>query len=205
MCHRRKRASSLDIVCDQQRRSPGRLRLHQRLEHAFPESVPVRTEGRVGLHAASADAPIAGGGIVDRVVETGRRDQRRGPRERLAHVVADGHVAFGAGEYAGQFSWIHAGALACARRDFQGDGHCIGRPTSLGWRENCRHGTGRRLARSCRFAPQHRSSEVPSWNARRPQGDAVYECSVRGCGWLTHAGPCRRAASNCCRRNQMNC
>ena len=57
-------------------------------------------------HGAGGDAPVAGRGVVHRVVEAGRRDLAVVGRQRLAERVAIVAVAAGRGEHRGQLPGI---------------------------------------------------------------------------------------------------
>ena len=123
--------------------------------------------------AAGGDGPVAGGGVVHRVVKAGRRDRRRLGRERRAHVVVDREVAVRRGEDRGQRCRVAAGSAHRRARHLEGEGDAVRRTSTLGRCQDlgCR-ALGRRIDRRA-FAAKRRAGDRPAGQRRRPEGDAL--------------------------------
>src|SRR3546814_5932086 len=73
--HRFQRAGRGAVVGGQQHRFGAFGQLRQRLDQTLGEARVEGTDRSAGVHAAAADGPVAGGGVVHRVVELRRRDR----------------------------------------------------------------------------------------------------------------------------------
>ena len=161
----------------------------------------------VALHAAGADGPVAGGGVVHRVVELGRRHRARVGRQRRAHVVVDARspcveantTAASAGR--GRRPRTAAAATSSATRD-----RCRARDGVRSARAAAAKAAWRGGSAGARRRRGRRARDVPARQVARPEGRCL-RCSsvrvVRAC--VMPRRPCRRPASSCCRRSRRNC
>ena len=121
--------------------------------------------------------PVAGGGVVHRVVELGRRDQRRRARQRRAHVVADREVAVRRGEDATAARPAIAPAASHARAATSSASATVSgaRRRSVGREQRRRRPLAPADSGAALLAANHRARDVPAGQARRPEGDAFDE------------------------------
>ncbi len=105
---------------------PGSV-LHQRLQQALREATRAGAHRRGRGHRTGADGPVAGGGVVHRVVELGWRNRQRIAGQRGAHVVGDGQVAVGRGKDRRQAGRVAACGATGGQRSVQRHRHRVRR------------------------------------------------------------------------------
>ena len=92
------RAGRVRVIGDQQHRWGPACKLHQCFEQALGKAGVEAADCRGRLHAACPDRPVAGGGVVDGIVEFRWRNCRGVNRKGCAHVIGDAQVAVHGGE-----------------------------------------------------------------------------------------------------------
>ena len=220
--HARQRADRRDVERDQQHRALVGRALGRRLEQAGGEARIERGHGAARRMAAGGDGPVAGGGVVHRVVKARRRDRRRLGRERRAHVVVDREVAVRRGEDRGQrrpgrgrkrapralaTSRARATLSGARRRSagarISGAGRLAGGSTGAPSPRNAARAIGQPGSDGAQKAmPSTRNDSAGTGDLRacpryRPRGDPAAHGAPRRFG--------RAPGRSCCRRSRTSC
>ena len=171
--HRRERAGGLDVEGDEQHRPRVGLHLQRRFEQAGAEAGVERRQRAARFAAVGADRPVARGGVVDRVVELGRRDQRRRGRQRRAHVVVDREVAVRRREDRRQRRRVEPRLAHRRRGDLERERDGVRRAAPFGGGEDLGRGALGRRRQGLALAAQRGARDRPARQRRRPEGDAL--------------------------------
>ncbi|KFB66759.1 MAG: hypothetical protein CAPSK01_003697 [Candidatus Accumulibacter vicinus] len=163
----------LAVVGDQQGRPSVDDDLRQRIQQAGAEA---RVEGAKHLargHRAGGDAPVAGGGVMHRVVKAGRRNPAVVGRQLLAQRVTVVAIGTGGREHRGQGADVGFGMGGgfqpkCERQLDDAAG-----APALGRWQNVRHRQHGRRWRISLFAAQDGAGGRPVRHAGGEEADAV--------------------------------